>query len=103
MSEQGYNDKRQEYWTTVGGRRIYARTIEALARTVAYGWIEKKSNAADSDSQYICIYCGREWYIISEPCSCILTKGDQARRANAMNVLNKIIYDLKMKDKKNKK
>lgn len=98
MSTEGFNAKNKEWWTTIGGRKIYAKSLESLYRTVAYGWIATKDHSSEGDLKFKCLYCGREWYIISEPCHCIMNKGDTGKRFMALKRLNELIYNQKQKE-----
>lgn len=103
IGDEGHNRATSEYWTTIAGKRIYSRSLEALCRTVAFGWTEKKASEAESDVKFVCLYCGREGYITSEPCSCFLTKGDRGKRISALNRLQQIMYEQKVEETKKKK
>lgn len=89
MAGDGQNHKKEEFWTVIGGRKIYAHSMEALCRTVAYGWITHKEKC-------ICIYCGKEWYDMSAPCTC--QKGELGKRAEAMRRLDAIMEAQKTKN-----
>ena len=92
LSEEGVNHKKKEYWTTVARRKIYAKSLESLYCTVAHGWIMHKEKV-------ICIYCGKEWYVLSEPCDCLMSKGDSAKRLEAKRRLEEIRLYKKSKAK----
>jgi hypothetical protein len=92
MKDEGMNHKTKEYWTVIAGRKIYAKSLEALYRTVAYGWVSHKEKS-------ICIYCGREWYDLSNPCHCLMNKGDMGKRVLAMKKLHEIMSAQEAKEK----
>ena len=86
MAEEGHNDQTKEYWTTIGGKRVYSHDMEALCRTVGYGWTLDKG-------KIVCVYCGIESYILSVPCECFGTKGDTGKRKEAVRRLLKIMSE----------
>jgi hypothetical protein len=99
MGDEGANYKTKEFWTKIKGKRIYACSLEALCRTVAFGWSQKRASDAENDMKIVCLYCGAEGFSTSEPCSCFLTRGDRHKRVNAMQKLNEIMRGQKVEEK----
>lgn len=102
MADEGFNKKNSEWWTTIAGRKIYAKSLEALYRTVAYGWKSGKASKGydNEEVSFSCLYCGRESYVISNPCPCLFLKGDMGKRLMAMKKLNDLMNAEKVKQKK---